>query len=84
MPRIKTVQLGENVVMEYPLVKQIVRVISRMSQDDDLGGFHSVETIDAYLSEWVEKGYKLVNTHLVSEIPEGYQMLYILEKLPQQ
>ena len=84
MPRRRTTELGEELVMnEYPLVKQVARVISRKNIDNDVDGYHKLETIDAYLSEWVERGYKLVNTHLVSEIPEGYQMLYILEKLPQ-
>jgi hypothetical protein len=66
---------------EYPRVKQLMDVISKKDQDNDMMGYHRIATIDAKVGDWVSKGYRLVNTHFVSENPEGYQMLYILEKI---
>jgi hypothetical protein len=65
---------------EYPRVKQLMDVISKKDRDNDMEGYHSIGTIDAKVGAWVEKGYRLVNTHFISENPEGYQMLYVLEK----
>jgi hypothetical protein len=73
---------GDVITMdEYPRVKQLMDVISKRDQDNDAEGYHRIGTIDAKVGAWVEKGYRLVSTHFISENPEGFQMLYILEKI---
>lgn len=62
-----------------PFVKQVIRYISRTGGDPQ-SGHYSVFDVDAYLSEWVEKGYELFNTHYLGENPEGFGVLYVLVK----
>ena len=80
MPRSKYSTIGEELVMDYPSVKQILRVISKQGMDSVMDGYFRIETVDAYVAEWIDKGYKLANTHYVGENPEGYIMLYVLVK----
>lgn len=85
MSRTKSM-IGEELTMEYPSVKQIVRVLSTRGVDNPSVGVFSVETVDAYVGEWIDKGYKLISTHFLgktgspSEFDEGYTILYVLSK----
>ena len=71
--------LGETITME-PKVKQIIRVISNINQEDLNVGYVRASTVDDYLTEWIDKGYEMFNSHYLGMIPEGYLMLYILVK----
>ena len=83
MARPRKTQLGEDLVMDYPSVKQIVRDIAKPTKMPDWeNGPWTIEAIDAYVGEWVDKGYDLVSTHYLGEVPEGYKILYVLKKLP--
>ena len=66
-------EMTENVMK----VKQLQRVIAK-----DLSGMQhgalSIEQVDALLSSWFDKGYKLFNTHYIGESPDGYSMIYVL------
>jgi len=62
-----------------PKVKQIIRYISRVAPDPE-DQHYSVYEIDAYVSEWIDNGYKLFATHYLGENPEGFGVLYILVK----
>lgn len=85
MSRTKSM-IGEELTMEYPSVKQIVRVLSSRGFDNPALGVFAVETVDAYVSEWIDKGYRLANTHYVKQTgspgaeDEGYMMVYVLVK----
>lgn len=65
----------EEQMENLPLVKQMVRWISAgINETGD-----SVFTIDAELSLYLEKGYKLVSTHYLGTDPQnGIGVLYIL------
>ena len=71
--------LGETIIME-PKVKQIIRVISNINQEDLSVGYVRASTVDDYLTEWIDKGYELFNTHFLGTVLEGHTVLYILVK----
>lgn len=82
MARPRKLQLGEDLVMEYASVKQIIRDIAKPTSMPNFdNGPWTVEMIDSYVGEWVDRGYDLVSTHYLGEIPEGYKVLYVLKKL---
>lgn len=60
-----------------PKVHHFIRYLSKTGLTIP-GGAFSVAEVDAYLSEWLEKGYELFNTHFVDQNPEGFGVLYIL------
>jgi len=68
---------GKVVVDGLPNVKQIIRYISKQFANPQ-EGHYSVGEIDAYISEWMDRGYTLFNTHYIGEAPEGYGVLYVL------
>ena len=66
---------------ELPLVKHIVRYISIQGPDASQGHFSAFE-VDAYLSSWVQRGYKLLSAQYIGQNPEGIGILYILVRQP--
>jgi len=68
---------SEVLVDGLPNVKQIIRYISKQYANP-MEGHYSVGEVDLYVSSWIDKGYKLFDTHYIGEVPEGYGVLYIL------
>lgn len=64
------------VVAAQPKVKQIVRYLAKTGHT--LEQAYAVADVDYYLTEWIDKGYKLFNTHYLGENPEGFGVLYVL------
>lgn len=71
--------LAENETKEIK-VKQIIRWISQTGMTDFSTGAWNVAEIDRYVSEWLDQGWKLFNTHFLGTTPEGFGVLYILIK----
>lgn len=65
------------VVAKEPRVKQMIRFISNVSGPDQT----AITDVDRQLSEYVNAGWKLFNTHFIGIDSEGhYRVLYILTK----
>ena len=63
---------------EYlPKVHHIVRYLSKNSITIPQGAFSIADT-DAYISEWLDKGYELFSTHFIDSNPDGFGVLYVL------
>lgn len=61
-----------------PAIKQIVRALAKGMPNPDAGMFSEAE-VSNYVSEWVAKGYKIVNVSFLENVPEGaISMLYVL------
>lgn len=60
-----------------PKVHHIMRYLSKTGNTIMSGAF-SIADADAYLSEWIDKGYELFSTHFVDQNAEGFGVLYIL------
>ena len=56
-------------------VHHIQRVIAKNMPAE---GSVAAEEVNMYLSAWLSKGYRIVNTHYLGENPEGYSFMYIL------
>lgn len=71
--------LQENKMSEayLPKVHHIVRFLSLTGATVQQGAF-SIADVDAYVSEWLDKGYDLFSTHYIDKAVEGYAVLYIL------
>lgn len=69
----------ENIMFDpnLPKVHHILRYLSKTGATIPQGAFSIADT-DAYIGEWLEKGYELMNTHFVDQNPEGFGLLYIL------
>lgn len=61
-----------------PLVHTMIRTISRTGMVD--GGSYPLAWVDQQTSEWVAKGYKLINAQYIGTMPEGIQVLYVFAK----
>jgi len=69
--------LGVETEVYGPSIHNFIRYISRKGEDT-ADGQRSVWTVDAELEQWIQKGFKLFNTHFLGENPEGFGVLYIL------
>jgi hypothetical protein len=78
-PRKINKTLQENIMFDpnLPAVHHILRYLSKTGATIPQGAFSIADT-DAYLSEWLDKGYEIKNTHFVDQNPEGFGLLYIL------
>ena len=65
-------------VFEGSSVHTMVRSIS--STAHPLGDTKMIEQVDADVSAWVDRGYRLVNTHYLGREPEGFIVMYVLSK----
>ena len=65
-------------VLEEPLVHTMLRAIATTAVP--VGDTKMIEQVDADVSAWVARGYRLVSTHYVGREPEGLMMLYVLSK----
>ena len=70
----------ETTIGDEQMVKQVIRYISKQNRSMQVSGEWSVEDVDNYLSEWLNKGFRLFSTHYLGENPEGYGMMYVLVK----
>lgn len=61
-----------------PMVHTMLRAIATTAIP--IGDTQMISQVDADVSAWVERGYRLVNTHYVGREPEGIMMLYVLSK----
>ena len=69
---------GDLQMEEEPKVKQLIRYLSNITQADQQT---AIQDVDKQLSEYIDKGYKLFNTHFLGRTNEGtYMVLYILTK----
>jgi hypothetical protein len=63
---------------ELPAIKQIVRSIAKGMTNPAIGMFSEVE-VSAYVSSWVDKGYKIANVTFLESTPDGaITILYVL------
>lgn len=71
--------LQENIMFDpnLPKVHHILRYLSKTGATIPQGAFSIADT-DAYIGEWLDKGYELFNTHFVDQNPEGFGLLYVL------
>lgn len=76
--------LQEKIMIDtnLPKVHHILRYLSKTGATIPQGAF-SISDTDAYVGEWLEKGYELMNTHFVDQNPEGFGVLYILVRKDQ-
>lgn len=58
-----------------PAVKQLVRWIGNATDD---AGHDTAQSVDLELTAWIEKGYKLFNTHFVGMDGMNVGLVYIL------
>ena len=69
---------GEAVMETEPKVKQLIRFLANVTQADQQT---AIQDVDKQLSEYIDNGYKLFNTHFLGRTTEGtYMVLYILTK----
>lgn len=64
--------------MEYPPIHSMVRSISKTGWTADDGSFQNVMEVDAEVGAWMKAGYKLFNTHFLSENTEAFIVMFIL------
>lgn len=69
--------------VQLPLMKTILRYISKQGITNPEMGVWSIEEVDAYVGAWLEKGYRLVNAFYIGEAPEGYGVMFLLAKEPE-
>ena len=71
--------LQENIMTDpnLPKVHHILRYLSKTGATIPQGAFSIADT-DAYIGEWLDKGYELFATHYVEQNPEGFALLYVL------
>ena len=70
-------EVQENLVYE-PSVHTMLRNIATTAVP--VGGAKMIEEVDRDISSWVERGYRLVNTHYIGSEPNAIVMLYVLSK----
>lgn len=61
---------------EYPLVKTLIQPIATALNSEGRAGYE----VDAIVSAWVEKGYKLITAFPYATTPDFVQVLYVLAK----
>lgn len=67
----------ENVV-EEPYIHTMIRSISTTAIP--LEGTMPWYEVDKEVGDWVQRGYRLVNTHFLGQDPNGFMFAYILSK----
>lgn len=70
---------GEVKAVELPGIKQMVRYIAKFNKTNVDAGYDAMADVDAELSVYYSKGYRLVLAHFLGENPEGYGMFYVLQ-----
>jgi len=60
-----------------PYMYQVQRVISKQGGNVEEGHF-AIADVNSYVSSFSKQGYKLFATHYLGELPEGFNMLYVL------
>ena len=60
-------------------LKLVLRYLNKQNITTASGSF-SVEDVNVFVSQWLNKGYTLKNTHYVGENPDGYGVLFVLVK----
>jgi len=78
----------EELVMEEPKVHTMLRYISSSNVTLAEQGVWSIADVDAHVSEWVNRGYKLIGTHSIGQKDlsqymqglSGFGMVYVLAK----
>lgn len=80
MARPRKLYEGEKQEMseEYPSVKQTVQGISLTAT----AGLRSAAEVDKIIGSWVDRGYVLVSTHVLTKEQDFVQVLYVLAKQP--
>lgn len=63
-----------------PEVHVMLRYINRENRTNEAMNVWSGAEVDAQVSAWIGKGYKLQNTHYIGENPEGFGLVFILIK----
>lgn len=66
-----------DVQLEKLQVHNMIRWISKTGMTVP-GSYGDVSVIDEQVSEWVNRGWRLFNTHYLGEAPEGFGILYVL------
>lgn len=67
--------INKDISYETKDLHQMFRVIARgMPQ----GGSQLISEVDAEVTAWLRKGYRLQQSFMLATLPEGYQMLYVL------
>lgn len=74
---LENAEFGAETEVYVPSIHNLIRYISRTGEDT-ADGQRSVWTVDAELEQWIQKGFKLFNTHFLGENPEAFGVLYIL------
>ena len=70
--------------VNLPKLKLIMRYLSKSGKDLPEVGAFSVDTTNAYISAWLNQGYKLSSTHSMGtkQLPdigdEGYGFMFVL------
>jgi hypothetical protein len=66
-----------------PAMLNVIRYISKSGVSMPQAGAYSNEEVVEYLSEIIDGGYKLFDTHYLGETkdPDAYGILYVLEKV---
>jgi len=65
--------------MSETKMKLVLRYLNKQNVTTATGSF-SVEDVNVFVSQWLNKGYVLKNTHYVGENPDGYGVLFVLVK----
>jgi hypothetical protein len=60
-------------------MKLVLRYLNKQNTTTPNGSF-SVEDVNVFISQWLNKGYTLQATHYVGDNPEGYGVLFVLVK----
>ncbi len=63
-----------------PLVRTVIRVISKQNYTDPTSGAQSVADVNMHLTGFIQQGYRIAGTHYAGEMPEGYTMIYVLAR----
>ena len=65
---------------EETTFKVIVRYLSKQNVDRPDTGAFSVDTVNQFVSQWLNKGYTVKNTHYIGDNHDGYGLMIILVK----
>lgn len=77
----KPVKVEENVKMAVATeskIKHIIRAISKTGMP--MGAAEPLPQVEAYISQYLEAGYKLNYVVMIGQDPEMINMLYVLTK----
>ena len=59
--------------------KVIVRYLNKQNVTPGDGSF-SVEDVNVFISQWLNKGYVVKDTHYIGDNPQGYGLMVVLVK----